>query len=244
VSTALELSDLYAGYTGVPAVRGISLGVESAEVVALLGPNGAGKTTTLLTAAGLLRPIHGDVVLDGRSIRGLRAHQIAQLGLALVPEGRGLFRQLTVKENLRLVRARGHARSQDDVIDMFPILKGLFSRRVGLLSGGEQQMLALAKALLSRPKVLMVDELSLGLAPAIVGELFPALRRVAHDEGMAILLVEQHVDLALSFSDRVYVLTRGRVTLEGSARELRERRHLLEASYLGATTGSDGKRPS
>jgi branched-chain amino acid transport system ATP-binding protein len=230
MSNVLELTKLWAGYAGVPAVRDLSLTVDRAEVVALLGPNGAGKTTTLLTAAGVLPIIEGDVVFDGRSIRGLRIHEVARLGVALVPEGRGLFRQLTVEENLRLVRPRGHARSLRAVLKMFPALEALRSRRVGLLSGGEQQMLALAKALLSRPRVLMVDELSLGLAPAIVEELFPALRRLAREEGMAIVLVEQHVHMALAYSDRVYVLSRGRLTLEGRADELRERRDLFEAS--------------
>jgi branched-chain amino acid transport system ATP-binding protein len=243
VRTMLELSELSSGYASVPAVRGISLSVAPEEVVALLGPNGAGKTTTLLTAAGVLRPIGGDVIFEGRSIRRLPVHQIARLGLALVPEERGLFRQLTVKENLRLVRPRGQARPRRDMLSLFPALEGLLSRRVGVLSGGEQQMLALAKALLARPKLLMVDELSHGLAPAIVEQLFPALRRLARDEGMAILLVEQHVDTALAFSDRVYVLGRGQVTLAGSAGELRERRDLFEAGYLGAATGSDGKPP-
>lgn len=242
MSNLLELTELCAGYAGVPAVRDLSLTVDRAEVVALLGANGAGKTTTLLTAAGVLPIIQGDVVFDGRSIRGLRIHQIARRGLSLVPEDRGLFSQLTVRENLRLVRPRGHARSDRDVLAMFPALDGLLSRRVGLLSGGEQQMLALAKAFLSRPKVLMADEVSLGLAPAIVEELFPAVRRLAREEGLAILLVEQHVDMALTFSDRAYVLSRGRLTLAGGAAELRERRELFEASYLGKSAGSgDGR---
>jgi branched-chain amino acid transport system ATP-binding protein len=234
VSTLLELSDVWSGYAGVPAVLGISLTVEPGEVVALLGPNGAGKTTTLLSTAGALRLLDGDVTFDGRSIRGLPPHRIAQRGLALVPEGRGLFRQLTVKENLDLVRPRRRSASSRDVLSVFPALESLLPRRVGLLSGGEQQMLALARALLARPKLLMVDELSLGLAPALVEQLFPAVRRLALDEGMAILLVEQHVHMALAFSDRVYVLSRGRVTLEGRADDLRSRTDLFEASYIGA----------
>jgi branched-chain amino acid transport system ATP-binding protein len=240
----LELADLTSGYAGVPAVRGISLTVEAGEVVALLGPNGAGKTTTLLTAAGVLRAIEGDVVFRGHSLRDLRPHQIARLGLALVPEGRGLFRQLTVKENLRLVRSRERARSQDDVLGLFPLLEGLQARRVGLISGGEQQMLALAKALLSRPKVVMLDELSHGLAPSLVEGLFPAVRRLARERGMGVLLVEQHVELALSFSDRAYVLSRGRVTLEGPSEELGNRRKLLEASYLGTPRERAGTAPT
>jgi branched-chain amino acid transport system ATP-binding protein len=234
MSTLLELSDVRSGYAGVPAVFGISLTVEPGEVVALLGPNGAGKTTTLLATAGVLRLLGGDVVFDGGSIRGLPPHQIAQRGLALVPEGRGLFRQLTVKENLDLVRPRERSGSSRDILSVFPALESLLPRRVGLLSGGEQQMLALAKALLARPKLLMIDELSLGLAPALVEQLFPAVRRLALDEGTAILLVEQHVHMALAFSDRVYVLGRGRVTLEGRADELRSRTDLFEASYIGA----------
>jgi branched-chain amino acid transport system ATP-binding protein len=234
MSTLLELSDVRSGYAGVPAVLGISLTVEPGEVVALLGPNGAGKTTTLLSTAGALRLLDGDVTFDGRSIRGLPPHQIAQRGLALVPEGRGLFRQLTVKENLDLARPRKRSGSSRDVLSVFPALESLLPRRVGLLSGGEQQMLALARALLARPKLLMVDELSLGLAPALVEQLFPAVRRLALDEGMAILLVEQHVHMALDFSDRVYVLSRGRVTLEGRADALRSRADLFEASYIGA----------
>ena len=234
MSTLLELSDVRSGYAGVPAVLGISLTVEPGEVVALLGPNGAGKTTTLLAIAGALRLLGGDVMFDGRSIRGLPPHRIARRGLALVPEGRGLFRQLTVKENLDLARPRERSGSSRDVLSVFPALESLLPRRVGLLSGGEQQMLALAKALLARPKLLMIDELSLGLAPALVEQLFPAVRRLALDEGMAILLVEQHVHMALAFSDRVYVLGRGRVTLEGRADELRSRTDLFEASYIGA----------
>ena len=234
MSALLELSDVRSGYAGVPAVLGVSLRVEPGEVVALLGPNGAGKTTTLLATAGALRLLGGDVMFDGRSIRRLPPHRIAHRGLALVPEGRGLFRQLTVKENLDLVRRRTHSGPSRDVLSVFPALESLLPRRVGLLSGGEQQMLALARALLARPKLLMVDELSLGLAPALVEQLFPAVRRLALDEGMAILLVEQHVHMALAFSDRVYVLSRGRVTLEGPADELRSRTDLFEASYIGA----------
>jgi branched-chain amino acid transport system ATP-binding protein len=243
MTAVLEVSELSSGYAGVPVVHGIDLTVEAGEVVALLGPNGAGKTTTLLTAAGVLRAIRGDVVLDGRSLLGLRPHQIARLGLALVPEGRGLFRQLTVKENLRLVRSREGGRSQDDVLGMFPLLEGLQARRVGLLSGGEQQMLALAKALLSRPKVVMLDELSHGLAPSVVEGLFPAVRRLARDQGMGVLLVEQHVRLALSFSDRAYVLSRGRVALDGPAEELGKRGDLLEASYLGTPSETAETKP-
>jgi branched-chain amino acid transport system ATP-binding protein len=233
MSALLELSDVWSGYAGVPAVLGVGLTVEPGEVVALLGPNGAGKTTTLLSTAGALRLLDGDIAFAGRSIRGLPPHRIAQQGLAFVPEGRGLLRQLTVKENLDLVRRRKRSGSLRDILALFPALDPLLQRRVALLSGGEQQMLALAKALLGRPRLLMVDELSLGLAPTLVEQLFPAVRRLAVEEGMAILLVEQHVHMALTFSDRVYVLSRGRVALEAPADELRGRPDLFTASYIG-----------
>ncbi len=235
MTLVLELSELQAGYAGVPAVRGVSLTVGAGEVVALLGRNGAGKTTALLTIAGVLPPISGDVVLDGVSTRRLRAHQIARRGLVLVPDDRGLFMQLTASENLRLGRRRAGSRSVDDVLEVFPALRSLLGRRAGLLSGGEQQMLALAKALLAEPRLLMVDELTLGLAPIVVEQLFPAVCRLAREEDMAILLVEQHVHVALEFADRAYVMSRGRLTLEGPAADLLVRPDLLEASYLGAS---------
>ena len=240
MSAVLELSDLHAGYAGVPAVRGVSLAVGAGEVVALLGPNGAGKTTTLLTVAGVLPVIDGDVGLLGQSVRGRRAHEIARRGLALVPEDRGLFMQLSVRENLRLGRRCKGSRSPSDVLAMFPALEGLLARRAGLLSGGEQQMLALAKALVSEPRLLMVDELSLGLAPIVVERLLPSVRRLAHEEGMAVLLVEQHVHIALAVADRAYVLSRGQLALQGTPAEVREHRELLESSYLGGRRHQPG----
>jgi branched-chain amino acid transport system ATP-binding protein len=233
VSTLLELSGVHAGYEGVPVVRGVTLTVAPGEVVALLGPNGAGKTTTMLTTMGVLRVLDGDVRFDGRSIRRCSPHEIARRGLALVPEERGVFRQLTVMENLDLLRRRKGSRPLRDVLAVFPALENLLPRRAGLLSGGEQQMLALAKALLARPRLLMVDELSLGLAPALVEQLFPVVRQLALDEGTAILLVEQHVHQALEFSNRAYVLNRGRLILEGRSDELRSRTELFEPIYLG-----------
>jgi branched-chain amino acid transport system ATP-binding protein len=233
VSALLELSEICAGYGDMPVVRGLTLTVAPGEVVALLGPNGAGKTTTLLATMGIVRLLGGDVTFQGRSIKRYSPHEIARRGIALVPEERGVFRQLTVKENLDLLLRRNHSRSLGDILAMFPALESLLSRRAGLLSGGEQQMLALAKALLARPSLLIVDELSLGLAPALVERLFPVLRKLAFDEGTAILLVEQHVHQALEFSDRAYVLNRGRLTLEGCSAELRSRTDLFEAIYLG-----------
>jgi branched-chain amino acid transport system ATP-binding protein len=246
---ALVLTDLFAGYRGVPVVRELNLEVRPGEVVALLGPNGAGKTTTLETVAGLNHPISGTVELSGEKVGGTPAFQLAGRGLALVPEGRALFPGLTVREHLRLAGGRGvpggrggrGGRSrragtrEDELLEMLPELRKCLSRKAGLLSGGEQQMLAIGRALVTRPRLLLVDEMSLGLAPVIVERLIPVLRRAADELGSSVLFVEQHVALALEISDRAYVLTHGRIGLEGAAAELRERRELLAASYLGET---------
>jgi branched-chain amino acid transport system ATP-binding protein len=244
---ALVVRDLSAGYRGVPVVRELNLEVRPGEVVALLGPNGAGKTTTLETIAGLNHPISGTVELSGEKIGGTPAHLLAGRGLALVPEGRALFPGLTVREHLRLASGRGGrgapggrgGRSrragsrEDELLEMLPELRKCLGRKAGLLSGGEQQMLAIGRALVTRPRLLLVDEMSLGLAPVIVDRLIPVLRRAADELGSSVLFVEQHVALALEISDRAYILTHGRIQLEGAAAELRERRELLAASYLG-----------
>jgi branched-chain amino acid transport system ATP-binding protein len=234
---ALVLKELCAGYRGVPVVRELNLEVRPGEVVALLGPNGAGKTTTLETIAGLNRPISGTVDLSGQTISGVPAHLLARRGLALVPEGRALFPGLTVREHLRLAGGRGRrgGNHEDELLEMLPELRKCLGRKAGLLSGGEQQMLAVGRALVTRPRLLLVDEMSLGLAPVIVERLIPILRRAADELGASVLFVEQHVALALEVADRAYVLTHGRIRLEGAAAELRERRELLAASYLGET---------
>ena len=234
---ALVLKDLSAGYRGVPVVRELNLEVRPGEVVALLGPNGAGKTTTLETIAGLNRPISGTVDLSGETISGVPAHLLARRGLALVPEGRALFPGLTVREHLRLAGGRGRRAGshEDELLEMLPELRKCLGRKAGLLSGGEQQMLAVGRALVTRPRLLLVDEMSLGLAPVIVERLIPILRRAADELGASVLFVEQHIALALEVADRAYVLTHGRIRLEGAAAELRERRELLAASYLGET---------
>jgi branched-chain amino acid transport system ATP-binding protein len=234
---ALAVRDLNAGYRGVPVVRELNLEVRPGEVVALLGPNGAGKTTTLETIAGLHRPISGTVELSGEGIGGKPAHILARRGVALVPEGRALFPGLTVHEHLRLAgrRGGGSARPEDELLEMLPELRKCLGRKAGLLSGGEQQMLAVGRALVTRPRLLLVDEMSLGLAPVIVERLLPILRRAASELGSSVLFVEQHVALALEISDRAYILTHGRIQLEGAAAELRGRRELLAASYLGET---------
>ena len=231
---ALECEGLCVGYDGVRTVHDLDLRVEPGEVAAVLGPNGAGKTTTLLALAGLLRPQSGTVRLAGEQVRAGRPHLAARKGLAFVPDDRGLFYQLSSRQNLRLgVRGGGTRETIDEVLEYFPPLRELQDRRAGLLSGGEQQMLAIARALAMRPKVLMVDEMSLGLAPVIVQRLLPVVRRIADELGTAVVMVEQHVDLALEVADRAYVLDRGRVVLSGAASELRGNRDLLRASYMG-----------
>lgn len=235
-SRLLDVQGLSSGYSGVPVVRGVNIHVDSGEVVAMLGPNGAGKTTTLLTISGLLKVLDGDVTVLGEPATFGAPHKAARRGLAHVPEDRSLFFGLTVQENLRL-GLRGNRRAQaagfDRALDLLPALKPLMSRRSGLLSGGEQQMLAMARALVSEPKLLLVDEMSLGLAPIIVERLLPIVRNIADETGAGVLIVEQHVHLALEVCDRAYVMSHGEIVLEGTAAELKDRPDLLEASYLG-----------
>jgi branched-chain amino acid transport system ATP-binding protein len=232
IDARLEIKGLSAGYNGVPVVRDLSLSVNGGEVVVLLGPNGAGKTTTLLTVSGLLPIIAGEINVLGRSVSHRAAHKIARSGVAHVPEDRSLFFQLTVAENLRLGAARGKG-DMGQALEFFPTLEPLMGRRAGLLSGGEQQMLSMARALTVPPKLLIVDELSLGLAPIIVERLLPVLRDVADQTGAGVLFVEQHVDLALAIADRAYVMSHGDLVLTNDAQHLRENRHLLEESYVG-----------
>jgi branched-chain amino acid transport system ATP-binding protein len=233
VSTVLRLDGLHAGYGKATVVRDLDLHLEAGEIVALLGPNGAGKTTTLLTISGLLPRLAGRIEVLGAVLGREQPHEIAAAGVAHVPEDRSLFYGLTVAQNLRLGTRRGAERAADDALELFPTLRGCLHRRAGLLSGGEQQMLALARALASAPRLLMVDEMSLGLAPVVVERLVEALARVAREDGVGVLLVEQHVEVALALADRAYVLNHGRVVLQGPASELGRRADLLEAGYLG-----------
>jgi branched-chain amino acid transport system ATP-binding protein len=230
----LALSDLSAGYDDVPVVRELSLSVRAGEVVALLGANGAGKTTTLRAISGLVKVTSGTVEYAGGDLSGVSPTARARAGIAHVPEGRGIFYGLTVSEHFRvgLNPTRGEI---DEVIDYFPALKELQNRRAGLLSGGEQQMLAIACALIQKPKLLLLDELSLGLAPVIVERLLPVVRDFATARGVGVILVEQHVRLGLEIADRAYVLAHGDLTTSGSAEELRNDTDRLVASYLGAT---------
>ena len=215
----LEIHNLHAGYGGVPVVRDLSLSVGPGEVVALLGPNGAGKTTTLHTSAALIPVIKGELRVFGAPIAKRQPYDLANQGLGYVTEDRSLFYSLTVKENLRL-GTHGKSADMGHALTYFPALEALMDRQAGLLSGGEQQMLALGRAIASHPKLLLIDEMSLGLAPVIVEKLLPIVRELARKTGSGVLLVEQHVELALEVSDRAYVLAHGDLVLEGEATHL------------------------
>ena len=227
----LELDSVSCGYGPSVVVRNLDLHIDGGEVVALLGANGAGKTTTLLTIAGVLPAAGGEIRFLGERIERWPAPRVARHGAVLVPDDRGLFPKLTVRENLALSAPR--TRSDGDPLTLFPELQDRLTTPAGLLSGGQQQMLAIARALQRSPKLLLVDELSFGLAPVIVQRLVPVLRTVADETGAAVLLVEQHVHLGLAIAERAYVLSHGNLTLTAPAAELRDDISLLQASYLG-----------
>ena len=231
MTPALEVIGLVAGYDGRAVVTGIDLTVAPGEVVCLLGPNGAGKTTSLLAISAIIGRMAGSVRLDGAETKGDAPHRLARAGLAHVPEDRSLFPSLTVAEHLRLGSTKDGP-GDADVFGWFPALARLHSRRVGLLSGGEQQMVAVARALKGRPRVLMIDELSLGLAPLVVESLLDTIRVIADDTGCGVLLVEQHVQMALGAADSAYVLSRGSIVMSGPADELAGDPDRLRASYL------------
>ena len=236
----LDVRGLVAGYDGVPVVHGVDLQVGTGEVVVLLGANGAGKTTILLTVSGLLPALDGEVwITDELAVSPKRRRSLgraaawARRGLVHVPEDRGLFPELTVVEHLRLVRRSERSPTDAEVWERFPVMARVRDRRAGLLSGGDQQMLSLARAFLSGPRGLLIDELSLGLAPIVVQSLLPLVREMADVHGIGVLVVEQHVRLALEVADRAVLLQRGRVALDGTATELSAQLEAVEASYLG-----------
>ena len=226
--TLLAARDLTCGYGELAAVRNVDLHVEEGEVVALLGPNGAGKTTTLLTLAGWLQPLSGEVLWKGEPVKA-PLHKRARMGLGLVTETRSVFMNLSVSANLRLGNG-----DPERALELFPELRPLLNRRAGLLSGGEQQMLTLARVLAAEPAIVLADELSLGLAPIIVRRLLRSVREAA-SRGAGVLLVEQHAHTALAACDRAYVLRRGRIEVEGTADEVRER---LGELYLSGVADS------
>ncbi|MFV0463091.1 MAG: ABC transporter ATP-binding protein [Nostocoides sp.] len=225
----LDIRGLTAGYGGVTILRDVSISVAPGEIVSLLGPNGAGKTTTLLACSGFVRATSGDIRLSGRSIRGVAPHLIARQSMAHIPEDRSLWPTLTVDEHLRLTRKPGAI----DPYELFPEIARMKNKRAGVMSGGEQQMLAMSRALASNPQVLLVDEMSLGLAPVIVERLFATLKEIVERQRIGVLLVEQHVQLALEYADRGYVLAGGRLRTSGTAAELEDRWDEIHASYLG-----------
>ena len=241
MSTAhlLEVRNLKLSYGGIAAVKGIDFYINSGELVTLIGANGAGKTTTLKVIAGLLKPSSGSIHFLGSAIGGQPAYELAELGVGLVPEGRGVFARMTILENLQMgayVRQGSHSAKSIDhdlevVLETFPRLRERLSQLAGTLSGGEQQMVAIARAMMARPKLLLLDEPSMGLAPLMVETIFGAIQNL-NQQGMTILLVEQNARLALSMADRAYVLESGVITLSGTANELLNDDRVREA-YLG-----------
>ena len=231
----LKVDNIHVYYGAIHAIKGISFEVEEGEIVTLIGANGAGKSTTLNTIAGLLKPREGSITFDGKNITGMNASKMVYNGMALCPEGRRIFQQMTVRENLEM---GGFSRpnteidgSIEDVFNRFPRLREREKQIAGTLSGGEQQMLAMGRALMSKPKLLMLDEPSMGLAPILVEQIFDIIKEL-HEAGTTILLVEQNAQMALSIADRAYVLGTGQITMSGPADEvLADDR--VRAAYLG-----------
>jgi branched-chain amino acid transport system ATP-binding protein len=236
ITPLLVMSDVHTGYGPIEVLKGINLEVRSGEIVAVLGANGAGKSTTLMTISGVNSCRQGQVLFDGKSIQALAPHEIVQLGISQVPEGRRIFPQLTVRENLEMGAfsrgaADGQAEDMERMFGLFPILKDRQRQPGGTLSGGEQQMLAISRALMARPKLLLLDEPSLGLAPKIVIQIFDIIREI-NQQGTTILLVEQNANMALHIAHRGYVLETGRIVLEDDAKNLMHNED-VKKSYLG-----------
>ena len=234
MSNILESRDLGVSYGGIQAVRGISFEVSEGEVVTLIGANGAGKSSTLRSIVGLVKPSAGQISFEGQELRGMNTENIVKQGITLVPEGRRVFVNLTVYENLKMGAYMRKDRLDDDlnwVYELFPRLKERSWQSAGTLSGGEQQMLAIGRALMSRPKLIMMDEPSLGLAPIVVQGVFDIIKEI-NRQGVTILLVEQNANMALKAADRAYVMETGRITMSGTGRELSENEE-IRAAYLG-----------
>lgn len=232
----LSIENISVNYGAIEALRGVSIRVEKGEVVTLIGANGAGKTTTLRTITGLLEPREGRITFEGEDISGKPTHQLVARGISMSPEGRGVFANLSVRENLQMGAYLQKNRSEiasgmNRVFEMFPRLKEREAQKAGTLSGGEQQMLAIGRALMSRPRLLLLDEPSLGLAPLVVHTIFEAIEEI-RSKGTTILLVEQNAHAALGHSDRAYVLETGNIVMEGSSKELASDPRIKEA-YLG-----------
>ncbi|MEK8022234.1 MAG: ABC transporter ATP-binding protein [Candidatus Hydrogenedentota bacterium] len=232
--TLLDVRALRAAHAHIDVLHDLSIEVDADKIVTLIGANGAGKTTTLLAISGLVRKTGGSITFDGRDITRMPAHEIVRLGLIHVPEGRGIFPKLSVEENLRMgafSRSRWDASELERAYELFPILGDRRKQMGGTLSGGEQQMLAIARGLMAAPKMLLLDEPSLGIAPKLVDRIFEALRRI-HKDGCPILLVEQNARRALELADRAYVIETGVVTIKGTGRELLANAE-VERAYLG-----------
>ena len=232
----LEVHDLHVAYGAAPALWGVSLEVRTGELLCVVGPNGAGKTTLINTLAGILRARAGRIVFEGRDITALAPHRFCEAGIAIVPEGRRLFTGMSVLENLELGSYLPAAKAQrkqslEAAIELFPVLKEKLAAPAGELSGGQQQMVAIARALMARPRLLLLDEPSLGLSPLIVHDMFAAIRRI-NAEGMSVLMVEQNVVMAMGVSSRAYVLEEGRIVADGAPDELLARPEIQRA-YLG-----------
>jgi branched-chain amino acid transport system ATP-binding protein len=233
-ATLLHVDDIEVRYGAIRALKGVSFTVGAGEIVALLGANGAGKTTTQKTVSGMLRPSLGSIVYDGTRIDGIPAHDLIKLGICHVPEGRHVFPRMTVSENLEMGAFRFKRLDQGDldhVLELFPRLKERFKQQAGTLSGGEQQMLAIGRALMGKPRLLLLDEPSMGLAPLVVAQIFEIIRSI-NGEGVTVLLVEQNAAQALTLADRGYVLETGEIVLEGTGRELLADDR-IRAAYLG-----------
>ncbi|MSO93545.1 MAG: ABC transporter ATP-binding protein [Rhodospirillales bacterium] len=246
--TLLRLANVEANYGAVRALRGISISVAEGAIVCLLGANGAGKSTTLKAISGVVRPSAGTIEFDGKLLNGMSPTHIVGLGVAQVPEGRKIFKDLTVIENLQMgayVRkdARGIAADLDFVFHLFPRLKERTRQLGGTLSGGEQQMLAIGRGLMAKPRLLLLDEPSLGLAPILIADIFNALRQINKEHGTTLLIVEQNAHVALKNANFGYVLQVGQVAVEGSAEELRRRKEVVE-SYLGSSEQTPARAAS